>query len=168
MLKQTLGKYKLILGSKSPRRQMLMKGLDLDFEVITVDTDESYPKQIPTEDIPVYIALKKARAFDKIFMPDWLLITADTMVILDEQIIGKPHTRKHAQQMLRQLSGKKHSVITGVSLRTIDNERVFNCKTDVWFKPLPMKKLHTTSTATLPLDKAGRLRSTGMDRLTSE
>jgi len=155
MLKQKLGKYKLILGSKSPRRQMLLKGLDVDFEVKTIEVDETYPKEMPPEGVPVYLAMKKAQAFGKIFQPGWLLITADTVVILDGQIIGKPHTRDRAEQMLRQLSGKKHSVVTGVCLRTKDRERVFSCKTDVWFKPLTDEEITYYLDNYSPLDKAG-------------
>ena len=107
---------RIVLASNSPRRKELLAGLGLDYEVRTLQgLDESYPQGLPMEEIPQYISRKKASAYS--IKPDELLITADTIVWLDGEVLGKPADEEDAKQMLRKLSGKTHQVVTGVTLR---------------------------------------------------
>ena len=109
--------YKIILASNSPRRRELLSGLGLDYEVRTLQgLDESYPEGLSMEEIPQYISRKKAAAYT--LKPDEVLITADTIVYLEGEVLGKPVDEEDAKQMLRKLSGKTHQVVTGVTLRT--------------------------------------------------
>ena len=108
---------KIILASNSPRRKELLAGLGFDYEVRTLQgLDESYPEGLSMEEIPQYISRKKAAAYD--IGADELLITADTIVYLDGEVLGKPADEAEAKQMLRKLSGKTHQVVTGVTLKT--------------------------------------------------
>src|SRR6187402_2808148 len=102
----------IILASKSPRRQELLKLMDLEFRIVLKEVDESYPDNLAPEEIAVYIAQKKATAFDEI-VGDEIVLTADTIVSIDGHILGKPETEEHAVEMLQLLSGKVHQVITG-------------------------------------------------------
>lgn len=111
---------KIILASNSPRRKELLAGLGFDYEVRTLQgLDESYPEGLSMEEIPQYISRKKAAAYT--LNPDELLITADTIVYLDGEVLGKPADEAEAKQMLRKLSGKTHQVVTGVTLKTLQN-----------------------------------------------
>ena len=108
-----LSQYKIVLGSNSPRRRELLAGLDIDFEVQTIpDIDESFPKTLRSDEVPVYIARKKAEAYISSMSADELLITADTIVWTFSEILGKPKDREDAIAMLRKLSGHVHEVIT--------------------------------------------------------
>ena len=108
--------YKIVLASTSPRRRELLSGLGFDYEVRTLkDLDESYPEGLPMEEIPQYISRKKAEAYT--IGPDELLITADTIVYLDGEVLGKPTDEADAIRMLRKLSGRTHQVVTGVTLK---------------------------------------------------
>ena len=108
--------YKIVLASNSPRRRELLSGLGFDYEVRTLkDLDESYPEGLPMEEIPQYISRKKAEAYT--IGPDELLITADTIVYLDGEVLGKPVDEADAIRMLRKLSGRTHQVVTGVTLK---------------------------------------------------
>ncbi len=108
--------YKIVLASNSPRRRELLSGLGFDYEVRTLkDLDESYPEGLPMEEIPQYISRKKAEAYT--IGPDELLITADTIVYLDGEVLGKPTDEADAIRMLRKLSGRTHQVVTGVTLK---------------------------------------------------
>ena len=112
-----LSQYKIVLGSNSPRRRELLAGLDIDFEVQTIpDIDESFPKTLRSDEVPVYIARKKAEAYISSMSADELLITADTIVWTFSEILGKPKDREDAIAMLRKLSGHVHEVITGVCI----------------------------------------------------
>ena len=104
----------LILGSQSPRRRELMAGLDIPFSCITIDADESFPADLQAGDIPLYISRAKARAYEAQLQPDDLLITSDTIVWLNGQMLGKPQSKEQAKQMLLQLSGQTHQVYTAV------------------------------------------------------
>ncbi len=109
--------YKIVLASNSPRRKELLAGLGFDYEVRTLQgLDESYPEGLSMEEIPQYISRKKAAAYT--LNPDELLITADTIVYLDGEVLGKPADEAEAKEMLRKLSGKTHQVVTGVTLKT--------------------------------------------------
>ena len=144
----------LILSSNSPRRKELLAGLDIPFEVRVIeDIDESYPDSLPTGEIAEYIAQKKAAAY-KVGNDD-VLITADTIVVLDDQILGKPADAEEAKQMLRSLSGKTHHVITGVCLKSRDQQHHFSVISEVTFKTLAEDEISYYVENYKPFDKAG-------------
>ena len=129
--------FRLILASNSPRRKELLAGIDVPFEVRIIDgIDESYPSDMPTKDIAGYISQKKALAYRDTLSDDELVITADTIVILGQEVMGKPKDEAEARRMLRELSGQTHQVITGVTLTTTQRQMSFSVETDVTFKQL--------------------------------
>lgn len=145
---------KIILASNSPRRRELLKGLDLDFEVkVLPDVDESYPEDLAVDNVSEYIAREKAAAYR--VPDDELLITADTTVILDQQVLGKPHDAADAKAMLRALSGRGHHVVTGVCLTTSTQQRSLSVSTEVTFKELSDAEIDYYVDHYHPLDKAG-------------
>jgi len=146
---------KLILASKSPRRQELLKGLDVDFEVKVKDTDESYDINTPLLKIAEVIANKKAEAFKSELAFDEILITSDTVVIVDDEVLGKPKTKIQAFDMLSKLSGKSHKVITGVCLMSLQKKVLFSDVTKVFFKPLTCDEMNYYIKHYQPFDKAG-------------
>ncbi len=151
-----LKKYHVILASRSPRRRHLLKELGVSFDSMDLETDESYPGNLEREQIAIYLATAKANAFPVSDLKDnTLLITADTIVCLDNHTIGKPADRREAISLLKKLSGKKHEVITGVCLRTSSFMRSFFCRTDVYFKELSDNEITWYVDHFLPLDKAG-------------
>lgn len=153
---ENLKKYKIKLASNSPRRRELLAGLGLDFEVkLLPGIDESYPERLPGEEIPVYIARKKAEAYRRDIGPDELIITADTIVYIDGQVLGKPADAEEARRMLRQLSGRTHQVITGVCLTTADRQKAFSAVTDVTFDTLGEEEIDYYIEHYRPYDKAG-------------
>ena len=144
----------LILSSNSPRRKELLAGLDIPFEVRVIeDIDESYPDNLPAGEIAEYIAQKKAAAYK--VGNDEVLITADTIVVLDDQILGKPADAEEAKQMLRSLSGKTHHVITGVCLKSRDQQHHFSVISEVTFKTLAEDEISYYVENYKPFDKAG-------------
>lgn len=148
--------YHIILSSNSPRRKELLAGLDLDFEIHVIDgVDESYPTNIPSMEIAEYIAVKKARAYKEELHDNNLVITADTVVILDNEILGKPKNLDDAYTMLGKLSGHTHKVVTGVCLTSIDKQTHFSVVTDVTFKILSNDEITYYVNHYRPLDKAG-------------
>jgi len=149
-------KYRIILASNSPRRKELLSGLDLDYEVkVLPDIEEDYPENLPTAEIPVYIAAEKAEAYREMMADDELIITADTVVVLGDEVLGKPTDLDDARRMLRELSGKTHQVITGVCLMTREKQRKFAVTTDVTFKELTDEEINYYVETYQPLDKAG-------------
>lgn len=145
---------KIILSSNSPRRKELLAGLGVDFEVrVLKDVDERYPDDIPLNEVPLYIAIEKASAYT--VAKDELVVTADTVVIVDNEILGKPKDRTEAYGMLRKISGKTHQVVTGVCLTTIDDQRSFTVTTDVEFKELSDNEIYYYIDKYRPFDKAG-------------
>ena len=147
-------KTKLILASNSPRRKELLGGLGIPFEVrVLQGIDESYPETVPTDKIAEFIATNKAKAYE--VAADEILITADTVVIVDDEILGKPSDADDACQMLRKLSGKSHHVITGVSLKSYDKQKTFSVDTEVTFKTLSESEIDYYVTRYKPFDKAG-------------
>lgn len=151
-----LNKYSILLASNSPRRKELLKGLGVPFTVTVLpDIDESFPETLKAEEIPVYIARKKAMAYLSRIEESTLLITADTIVWLDGKVYGKPHDEEDAKQMLRALSGKTHQVITGVCLRTQNKEKTFYSLTDVSFSDLTDREIEYYVSKYKPIDKAG-------------
>lgn len=152
----------IILGSQSPRRRELMAGLDLPFTAINIDADETYPADLKAGDIPYYISRAKAQAYAPQLQPDQLLITADTIVWLNGQMLGKPHDEAEAITMLRLLSGRTHQVYTAVTFAHLDASTSRNLeistivdKTDVTFKDLSDEEIRHYVTQYRPLDKAG-------------
>ena len=148
--------YKLILASNSPRRRELLAGLDVDFDVFVLDgIDESYPQDLKSTDVALYIARKKAEPYKQIIAPDALVITADTVVVVDNRILGKPHDEAEAMEMLREISGRTHLVITGVCLTTQEKQVSFSVETEVTFKSLSDAEIEHYVTKYKPYDKAG-------------
>lgn len=148
--------YKIILASNSPRRKELLAGIDVQFEVRVIqDIDESYPSDLPTKDIAEYISHKKAAVYQQQMAPDELIITADTIVVLGNEVMGKPHDEADARRMLRELSGQTHQVITGVTLTTIQKQVSFSVETDVTFKQLSDSEIDYYVSHYKPFDKAG-------------
>ena len=148
-------KYNIILASNSPRRRELLAGLDLEFEVKVLDgIDESYP-DMPRQLVAQYIAGKKADAYLATLNESDLVITADTVVIVDNDILGKPNDEQEAKAMLRRISGRSHKVVTGVCLLTPDARREFSVSTDVTFKPPTDEEIDYYVEHYHPLDKAG-------------
>ena len=148
--------YHIILASNSPRRKELLGGLGLDYEVRTLPgIDESYPDTLQGEDIPVYISSKKASAYLDSLKNNELLITADTIVWLDGRVLGKPSDEEEACQMLRDLSGKTHQVITGVTLATTAFQKSFASVSQVTFATLTEEEIKYYVNHYHPMDKAG-------------
>jgi septum formation protein len=133
-----------------------LSGLDIPFEVRVLDgIDESYPADLPTNEIASYISKKKADAYQLTMGADELIITADTIVVLGQQVMGKPHDAAEAHSMLHQLSGKTHQVITGVCLTTKERQVSFSVETDVTFKKLTDEEIDYYVDHYRPFDKAG-------------
>lgn len=151
-----LKKYSIVLASNSPRRKELMSGLGINYVVKTLpDVDESYPEDLKGEAIPLFIAHEKAEAYRSMMAPDELLITADTIVWLDDEALGKPSDREGAIRMLHALSGKTHQVITGVCLTTCEWQKSFTSVTEVKFADLTDEEIEYYVDTYSPMDKAG-------------
>ena len=147
---------KIYLASNSPRRRELLAGLDIDFEVKVLDgIDESYPHDLPVGKVAEYISKTKANAYKNVIGDDELVITADTIVVLDDMVMGKPEGREEAVNMLKTLSGKTHQVITGVCLTTKTQQRVTSVVSEVTFKELTDEEINYYVDCYQPYDKAG-------------
>lgn len=156
MLLDDLKRYNVILASNSPRRRELLADLGIDFQVKTLKgVDESYPHDLPVLEIAEYISRKKAHAYKSQMSADQLIITADTVVILGDEVLGKPADDADARRMLRELSGKTHKVVTGVTIATTCNIKSFSAVTDVEFAPLSDEDINYYVDHYRPLDKAG-------------
>lgn len=151
-----LHKYHIILASGSPRRKELLSGLGIDYEVkLLPNIDESYPDTLTGEKIPIYIAREKAAAYQPQMHVDELIITADTIVWIDHEVLGKPAFEEEAREMLRKLSGKTHQVITGVCLTTSEKQQAFATTSEVTFASLTEEEIDHYVTHYRPMDKAG-------------
>lgn len=151
-----LANYKILLASNSPRRRELLGGLDIQYEVTALpDIDESFPAGMNGEEIPVFIARNKAAAYGDHMQADTLLITADTIVWANNTVYGKPSNEEDAKAMLRTLSGKTHQVITGVCIRTEQQECSFAAVSEVTFAELSDAEIEYYVTRYKPYDKAG-------------
>ena len=151
-----LKKYRIILASASPRRRELLAGLDVDFVVRTLpDVDESFPAELQGGDIPLYISKKKADAYRPVMADEELVITADTIVWLDGVALGKPVDEAEARNMLRTMSGKAHSVFTGVTITTKEEQCCFVAQSDVVFAELTDDEIEYYVQKYRPMDKAG-------------
>lgn len=155
MIFEDLKKYKFILASKSPRRQFLLKDLGLDFEVHTKEVDESFPEELKAQEIPLYLCKKKADAFDGELNDNTIVITADTIVWIDGQVLNKPENFEDAVRMLKLLSGKMHEVYTGVCIKSKNKSKAFHSLTKVYFKTLNDSEIEYYIKNFHPYDKAG-------------
>ena len=153
----------IILGSASPRRRELLAGLGFPFTTVSIDADESFPAELQAGDIPYYISRAKARAYEEQLLPNQLLITADTIVWCDHQMLGKPHDAEEAFSMLRALSGKTHQVYTAVTFAekspSLEGKpggvMTLVDRTDVTFRELSDDEIHFYINHYRPFDKAG-------------
>jgi septum formation protein len=152
---EDLKKYQFILASKSPRRQFLLKDLGLEFEVHTKDVDESFSEDLKAQEIPLYLCEKKANAFDQELNENTIVITADTIVWVDGQVLNKPENFDDAVRMLKLLSGKMHEVYTGVCLKSKVKTKSFYALTKVYFKSLTQEEIEYYVKNFHPYDKAG-------------
>ncbi|RNC64821.1 Maf family nucleotide pyrophosphatase [Proteiniphilum sp. X52] len=149
-------KYHLILASNSPRRRELLSGIDVEYEVLALpDIDESYPDDLPHEEIPEFLAKKKASAYISLLRDDTLLLTADTVVLLHDRILGKPLDKEDAKRMLKELSGETHRVVTGVCLTSRQKQVCFSDTAHVTFGLLTDDEIDYYVEKYDPSDKAG-------------
>lgn len=155
MILDHLDNYSIVLASKSPRRQELLRGMGVKFTTLTKETPEDYP-DMPFEKVPEYLSRQKSLAFNDDELPDnYLLITADTVVIAENEILGKPVDKADALRMLRLLSGKSHHVVTGVTVRSKDKVKTFAATSKVTFAPLDPEEMEHYVDQYRPFDKAG-------------
>ena len=145
----------IVLASQSPRRKQLLEWAEVPFDVIVQSTDEDFPGHLPVQEVPVHIARAKARAVQPVVKKKSIILAADTIVVLGKEIIGKPAGREQAIEILSQLSGKKHQVITGVVILDDEKEIAFSDTTDVWFHELTKEQIIFYVDKYQPYDKAG-------------
>lgn len=151
-----LNSFEIILASKSPRRQHLLAELGLKFRVIDhIDMDEVYPASLRAEEIPLYLAKAKAACCERYVGLNTILITADTIVWLENEVIEKPYDQEDAVKMLGKLSGRMHEVFTAVCIKTIAGENSFFASSKVYFRQLPEEEIRYYVNKFQPLDKAG-------------
>jgi len=146
---------RIILASKSPRRKQLLEWAEIPFDVMVKETDEMYPATLSIEKVPVYIARNKALAVKEELSHDRLILAADTIVVLNGKVIGKPTSKENAVQILSELSGQVHQVITGVVLMRDDTEAAFADITEVEFHHLSDQQIEFYVNKYKPYDKAG-------------
>ena len=146
---------RIVLASQSPRRKQLLEWAEVPFDVVIKETDELYPADLAVQDVPVYIARNKALAVKQELSHDRIILAADTVVVLNDQIIGKPKDRTNAIEILHALSGQKHQVITGVVILTTEEEISFADITEVWFHDLSADQIVFYIDKYKPYDKAG-------------
>jgi septum formation protein len=154
MLKQKLKPYNVILASGSPRRQQYLRDLDIDFSIQLKEIEEIYPKELKGAEITDFLADLKSKAFTDLQEKD-VLITSDTIVWLENKAFGKPKDAKEAFSMLRALSGKKHEVITSISIKRLSFQKIINDTTTVTFKELTDAEIQYYINTYKPFDKAG-------------
>lgn len=153
---ENLNKYEIVLASNSPRRKELLQRMGVNFKVRTLfGIDESYPDSLRGEDIVCYISRNKAKAYQSSMAPNELLITADTIVYVDGEVMGKPKNAEQAKEMLHKLSGKTHQVITGVTIVTAKRTENFGVTSQVKFTNITDEEINFYVDKYLPFDKAG-------------
>ncbi len=153
---QNIDKYHIFLGSKSPRRRELMQMMRIPFNVVTISgVEETYPDDMPAVEVPVFLSAKKADAYLKRLHDREMIITADTLVILGEKILGKPKDADDACRMLRTLANRTHKVVTGVTIATLDRRCSFSVTTEVTFANLSDEEIRYYVDTFRPFDKAG-------------
>ncbi len=146
--------HKIILASQSPRRKQLMEAAELTFNIIIADVDETNPPGMPGKEVPEYLAKKKAAAIEQ-QVHNAIIIAADTIVLLDDEILGKPKDEADAISILTKLSGRKHEVITGVCMQRGDKQICFSTTTEVYFRSLTTEQIKHYVVNYQPYDKAG-------------
>lgn len=153
---ENLNKYEIVLASNSPRRKELLQRMGVNFKVRTLfGIDESTPDSLRGEDIVCYISRNKAKAYQSSMAPNELLITADTIVYVDGEVMGKPKNAEQAKEMLHKLSGKTHQVITGVTIVTAKRTENFGVTSQVKFTNITDEEINFYVDNYLPFDKAG-------------
>lgn len=155
-MEKLLDGLRLVLASASPRRRELLCQIGAQVRIASSkEVDESYPENIAPEEVATYISAKKAHAYADSIESGETLITADTVVICEGRVLGKPHNEHEAVEMLRQLSGRTHSVVTGVTIMNGERCRTFGVTTEVDFAPLSDSEIRYYVEKYRPLDKAG-------------
>ena len=155
LLAEKYKNHKIVLASKSPRRQELMKGLDISFEVRTMEVDESFPPALQREEIPLFLSKLKAQAFLPEMKANEVVITADTVVWVNDHVLNKPEDRDEAIAMVNELSGNQHVVYTGVTITAKDRALSFYDETKVYFEALTQEDIEYYIDKYQPYDKAG-------------
>ncbi len=151
-----LSHYHILLASNSPRRRELLSGLGIEYNTVTLpEIDESFPANLEGNEIPIHIARNKAEAYRQMISDNTILITADTIVWLDGKVYGKPLDANDAHKMLRELSGRTHTVITGVAITSMHKQRCFSVSSSVTFDHLTDEEIKYYITHYNPIDKAG-------------
>ena len=148
-------KYNFILGSNSPRRSQILKEMGLDFKIIASNIDETIPKGIKNKNVPIYLAKEKANFLFKELNENEILITADTIVLMNDEIITKPSNKKDAKDILQKISNNKHEVITGICITSNSNQHSFSSKTEVFFNKISDSEIEYYLEKFKPYDKAG-------------
>jgi len=148
-------KYNFILGSNSPRRSEILKEMGLDFKIIASNIDETIPKGIKNKNVPIYLAKEKANFLFKELNENEILITADTIVLMNDEIITKPSNKKDAKDILQKISNNKHEVITGICITSNSNQHSFSSKTEVFFNKISNSEIEYYLEKFKPYDKAG-------------
>lgn len=156
LLHEKLAPYRLLLASQSPRRRELMSGCGLPYELAPkFDCEERYPAELAAEEVPRYLSRLKSEAYPSPLAEREILLTADTVVVLDGEVLGKPHGRDDAVKMLGRLSARRHTVVSGVTFRTHERMRSFTARTSVWFRRLEQEEIDYYVDTFRPFDKAG-------------
>ncbi|HTM64790.1 MAG TPA: Maf family protein [Flavipsychrobacter sp.] len=146
---------KIILASQSPRRKQLMEAAELEFDIIIADVDETNPPGMSGHLVPEFLAKKKAAAIRHRTPSEAIILAADTVVLLDDEILGKPQDAAHAKEILAKLSGRKHEVVTGVCMQQGAKQISFSVTTEVYFRPLSEAQIEHYVANYQPFDKAG-------------
>lgn len=156
LLHKKLASYRLLLASQSPRRRELIAGSGIPFTLTTkYDCDECYPATLAAEEVPAYLSRLKSEVYPETLSTEDILLTADTVVILEGEVLGKPKDRADALQMIARLAGNRHTVITGVTLRSATRSHTFSTASDVWFRALSAEEIAYYVDHYSPYDKAG-------------
>ena len=148
-------KKKIVLGSQSPRRSYLLEQMGLEFEIRTQDAEEIFPEAMHPEDVPAYLARLKAKELESTIQEEEVLITADTVVIIDDKVVGKPTDAAHAFEMVKNLSNKVHKVVTGVTITDKKESISFSETTYVVFRRITDGDIKHYLHEYKPFDKAG-------------
>ena len=156
LLHEKLQPYRLLLASQSPRRRELIAGSGIPFTLTErYECEEHYPATLPAEEVPAYLSRLKSEAYPTPLAANDILLTADTVVILEGEVLGKPKDRADALRMVARLAGNRHTVITGVTLRTSNRIETFSAESDVWFRALSEEEIAYYVDTYQPFDKAG-------------
>ncbi len=156
LLQEKLHTRRLLLASQSPRRRELLTGSGLPYTLAPkYPCDERYPADLPAEEVPLYLSQLKSDAYPAPLAPEDILLTADTVVVAGGRVLGKPRDAEDAVRMLRTLSGRRHTVVTGVTLRDTDRAHTFDARSEVWFRTLTDEEIGYYVATYRPFDKAG-------------